>query len=69
MDTIINRISIRATYNELIFDSSIAGFDDIDVSRRSVQRIYFRLTDYCGKADFKKSLLEYVHYISEEGMI
>ena len=44
MDTIIKKISVRATYNELIFDSSMAGFDYLDVSRRSFQRIDFRLT-------------------------
>ncbi len=50
MDTIINTTSVRANYNELRFDSSMAGFDYLDVSRRSFQRIDFRLTDYYGKA-------------------
>jgi hypothetical protein len=27
MDTKIKQISVRANYNELIFDSSMAGFD------------------------------------------
>ena len=49
MDTIIKKISVRANYNELIFDSSMAGFDYLDVSRRSIQRIDFRLTDSYGK--------------------
>jgi hypothetical protein len=48
MDTIIKKISVRANYNELIFDSSMAGFDYLDVSRRSFQRIDFRLTDSYG---------------------
>ena len=46
----IKKISVRANYNELIFDSSMAGFDYLDVSRRSFQRIDFRLTDSYGKA-------------------
>jgi hypothetical protein len=48
MDTIIKKISVKANYNELIFDSSMAGFDYLDVSRRSLQRIDFRLTDSYG---------------------
>jgi hypothetical protein len=48
MDTIIKNISVRANYNELIFDNSMAGFDYLDVSRRSFQRIDFRLTDSYG---------------------
>jgi hypothetical protein len=48
MDTIIKKISVKANYNELIFDSSMAGFDYLDVSRRSFQRIDFRLTDSYG---------------------
>ena len=39
MDTIIKKISVRANYNELIFDSSMAGFDYLNVSRRSFQII------------------------------
>ena len=49
MDTLIKKISVRANYNELTFDSSMAGFDYLDVSRRSLQRIDFRLTDSYGK--------------------
>jgi hypothetical protein len=48
MDTIIKTISVRANYNELIFDNSMAGFDYLDVPRRSFQRIDFRLTDSYG---------------------
>ena len=50
MDTILKTISVRATYNELIVDSGMAGFDYLDVSRRSFSRIDFRLTDSYGKA-------------------
>jgi hypothetical protein len=56
MDTIIKKISVRANYNELIFDSSMAGFDYRDVSRRSFQRIDFRLPDSYGNTiNFKNS--------------
>ena len=50
MDTLSKNISVRANYNELIFDSSMAGCDYLDVSRRSFQRIDFRLTEPYGKA-------------------
>ena len=48
MDTIIKTISVRANYNELMVDSYMAGFDYLDVSRRSFQRIDFILTVYHG---------------------
>jgi hypothetical protein len=48
MDSIIKNKSVRAHYNELILDNSMAGFDYLDVSRRSFQRIDFRLTDSYG---------------------
>ena len=50
MDTIIKSTSVRTNYNELIFDSIMAGCDYLDVSRRSFQRIDSRLTDSHGKA-------------------
>ena len=49
MGTSIKKISVRANYNELIFDNSIAGFDYLEVSRRRFQRIDSRLTDAYGK--------------------
>ena len=59
MDTTIKNISVRANRNELIVVSSMAGFDYLDVSRRSFPRIDFRLTDYYGKAIicFKTNLI------------
>ena len=48
MDTLLKQ-SVRANYNELIVDSSMAGFDYLDVSRRPFSRIDFRLTDSFGK--------------------
>ena len=56
MDTIIKKISVRANYNELIFDSSMAGFDYLDVSRRSFQRKDFRITDSFGQTINLKNL-------------
>ena len=49
MDTIIKHIIVQANYNELIFDSSMAGFDCLDVPRRSFQRIDFLVTDSYGE--------------------
>ena len=48
MDTIFKNKSVRANCNELILDSSMAGFDYLDVSRRSFPRIGFILTDSYG---------------------
>ena len=48
MCTILKTRSVRANHNELLFDSSMPGFDYLDVSRRSLQRIDFRLTDSYG---------------------
>ena len=56
MDTIIRKVSVRANYNELTFGpSSMVGFDYLDVSRRSFQRIHVILTDSYGKAINLKS--------------
>ena len=48
MGTIIKNINVRANYNELMFDSSMAGFDYLDVFRMSFQRIHFIVTDPYG---------------------
>ena len=61
MDTIFKNISVRATYNELIFDSSMAGFDDLDVLRRSCS------TDFFGENEkFTTISLGYDYNISKE---
>ena len=49
MATIIKNISVRAPHNELIVDSSMAGFDLLDVSCRSFSRIDSRLTEAFGQ--------------------
>ena len=65
MDTIIEK-SVRADYNELIFDSSMAGFDYLDVSRRPFQRIDFRITDSFGKnSKFEQLALVFFGDVSE----
>ena len=48
VDTILKTQSVRGNYNELMFDSSMTGFDYLDVSRRSFQRVDFILTDSYG---------------------
>ena len=63
----LNHISVRATYNELIFDSSMAGFYYLDVSRRSLQRTDVRLTDYCGKAVYNDILIGVCLLYSKRG--
>lgn len=48
MDTIIKKIPVRANYGEMIFDGATDGFDYLDISRRSLNRIDFRLSDSFG---------------------
>ena len=48
-DTIIKKIPVRFNYNEMLFDSAESGYDYLDVSKRSLQRIDFRLQDAFGK--------------------
>ena len=55
-DQYFKSISVRANDNELIFDSCMAGFDYLDLSRRSFSRIDFRLTDSYGEpSNYKDS--------------
>ena len=48
MDSIVKKIPIRANYNEIIFSSANEGFDNINVSKRQLSRIDFRLCDVHG---------------------
>ena len=48
-DTIIKKIPVRFNYNEMLFDSAESGYDYLDVSKRSLRRIDFRLQDAFGK--------------------
>ena len=57
MDTSIKNMSVLANYYELLVDSSMAGFDYLNVSRRSLRRIDVRLTDSYGTAINLKDLI------------
>ena len=48
METIVKKIPVRANYNEMIFDATSDGFDFIFVSKRTLNRIDFQLTDAYG---------------------
>lgn len=48
LDTIIKKIPVRANYNEMLYDSASDGFDYLDLTRRSLNRLDFRLTDSYG---------------------
>jgi hypothetical protein len=47
-DIIIKKIPVRFNYNEMLFDSAESGYDYLDVSKRSLRRIDFRLQDSFG---------------------
>jgi len=44
-DTIIKKIPVRAGFNEMLFDEGADGMDYLDVSRRSLRYIDFKLVD------------------------
>lgn len=48
LDTIVKKIPVRANFNEIIFDNASEGFDYITLSRRSLDRIDFKLVDSHG---------------------
>ena len=48
MDSIVKKIPIRAKNNEIIFCSANEGFDHLNVSKRQLSRIDFKLTDING---------------------
>ena len=45
---IIKKIPVKANYSQMFFDSAAAGYDYLDVSRRALSRIDFRLQDSYG---------------------
>jgi len=47
-DTIIKKIPIRVGFNEMLFDGISDGMDYLDITRRSLNRLDFRLTDSYG---------------------
>ena len=44
-DTIIKKIPVRAGFNEMLFDEGADGMDYMDVSRRTLRYIDFKLVD------------------------
>jgi len=44
-DTIIKKIPVHAAYNEILFDSAGEGYDYLNVSRRTLRYIDFKLVD------------------------
>ena len=48
-DVVIKKIAVRAQPGQMLFDSADAGNELLDVSRRSLSRIDFRLEDSYGK--------------------
>ena len=47
-DVIIKKVPVRAQPGQMLFDSADAGYDFLDVSRRALSRIDFRLQDSYG---------------------
>ena len=44
-DTIIKKIPVHAAYNEILFDAAGEGYDYLNVSRRTLRYIDFKLVD------------------------
>jgi hypothetical protein len=49
-DVIIKKIPVKANYSQMLFDTASAGYDYLDVSRRALSRIDFRLQDSYGNS-------------------
>jgi hypothetical protein len=47
-DVIIKTIPVTPNYSQMLFDNAVAGYDYLDVSRRALSRIDFRLQDSYG---------------------
>ena len=47
-DVIIKKIAVKASYSQMLFDTAEAGYDFLDVSKRSLSRIDFQLQDSYG---------------------
>jgi hypothetical protein len=55
-DVIIKKIAVKANYSQMLFDSGEAGYDYLDVSRRALNRIDFKLLDSFGNViDLRKN--------------
>ena len=47
-DVIIKKVAVKAGYSQMLFDSADAGYDFLDVSKRGLRRIDFKLQDSYG---------------------
>ena len=47
-DVIIKKVAVKAGYSQMLFDSADAGYDFLDVSKRTLSRIDFKLQDSYG---------------------
>ena len=47
-DVIIKKVAVKAGYSQMLFDSADAGYDFLDVSKRCLSRIDFKLQDSYG---------------------
>jgi hypothetical protein len=47
-DVIIKKIAVKAGYSQMLFDNADAGYDFLDVSKRSLSRLDFKLQDSYG---------------------
>ena len=47
-DTIVKKISVKANYSQMLFDNADAGYDFMDVSKRTLSRIDIKLIDSFG---------------------
>ena len=47
-DVIIKKIPVKSSYGQMLYDSSESGYDYLDVSKRSLSRIDFKLLDSFG---------------------
>ena len=47
-DVIIKKIAVKSSYGQMLFDSGEPGYDFLDVSKRSLSRIDFRMLDSFG---------------------
>ena len=55
-DVIIKKVAVKAGYSQMLFDSADAGYDFLDVSKRALSRIDFKLQDSYGNiVDLRKN--------------
>ena len=47
-DVIIKKVAVKANYSEMLFDTAEAGYDFLDVSKRALNRLDFKLQDSFG---------------------